>query len=596
MKRIILFLIMISLSVTALFGVSENKFLMPQFAFKPSAVLKNGNIIVDIKLGDKIYIYKNKLHFAIVSPRKILLDNDLKFSKATKYHNFIIYLKNFKQNIPLSLIEKKLGKKVNKIKLEVDFQGCSKVGLCYPPIKKEFTFNLKNIKQKNIKQKNIKHESVSKESFIAHTLAKSSIWVILVTFFGFGLLLSLTPCIFPMIPILSSIIVSQSKENMNAKKGFFLSLVYVLSMSVAYTIAGILAGLFGENIQIFMQNPWVIGGFATIFVLLAFSMFGYYEIQLPKIFQSKINKTSHNAQGKGWISVSVMGFLSALIVGPCVAAPLAGALLYIGKTGNALLGGFALFVMSLGMGMPLLIVGIGAGKYMPKPGGWMQNISKIFGVIMLGVAIYMLSRILPSMIIMFLWSFLFIGSSIYLGALEPLKENIPGIAKLSKVIGIIFLLYGILLFVGAFLGNTNPLNPLENIVYRNHYTSNRKLISQKKRFIIVKNIKKLQEEINKSKKPVLVDFSANWCISCKELEEKTFDDPRVIKIFKHFTLIRADVTKDSKENKKLMAKYKVFGPPVVLFFDKNHKFLKNKTIVGYIDANDFVEHLNKIIN
>ncbi len=594
MKRMVLFLMTISLFATALFGISENKVLMPQVAFKPSAVLKNGKIIVDIKLGNKIYIYKKKLHFTIVSPKKISLDNDLNFPKAVKYHNFIIYLKNFKQNIPLSLIEKKLGKKVNKIKLEISFQGCSKIGLCYPPIKKEFTFNLKKFNLKNIQK--IKHKSISKENFIAHTLAKSSIWVILVTFFGFGLLLSLTPCIFPMIPILSSIIVSQSKENMNAKKGFFLSLVYVLSMSVAYTIAGILAGLFGENIQIFMQNPWVIGGFATIFVLLAFSMFGYYEIQLPKIFQSKINKTSHNAQGKGWISVSVMGFLSALIVGPCVAAPLAGALLYIGKTGNALLGGFALFVMSLGMGMPLLIVGIGAGKYMPKPGGWMQNISKIFGVIMLGVAIYMLSRVLPSVIIMFLWSFLFIGSSVYLGALEPLKENISGIAKISKVIGIVFLLYGILLFVGAVLGNTNPLNPLENIVYRNYHTSNRKFVSQKKRFIIVKNIKKLQEEINKSKKPVLVDFSANWCISCKELEEKTFNDPRVIKIFKHFTLIRADVTKDSKENKKLMAKYKVFGPPVILFFNKNHKFLKNKTIVGYIDANNFIRYLNKIKN
>ncbi len=594
MKKIVLFLMMISLSATALFGVSENKVLMPRVAFRPSAVLKNGKIIVDIKLGDKIYVYKNKLHFTIVSPKKISLDNDLKFPKAVKYHSFIIYLKNFKQNIPLSLVEKKLGKKVNKIKLEISFQGCSKIGLCYPPIKKEFTFNLKTFNLKNTQK--IKHKSISKENFIAHTLAKSSIWVILVTFFGFGLLLSLTPCIFPMIPILSSIIVSQSKENMSAKKGFFLSLIYVLSMSVAYTIAGVLAGLFGENIQIFMQNPWVIGGFATIFVLLAFSMFGYYEIQLPKIFQSKINKTSHSAQGKGWISVSVMGFLSALIVGPCVAAPLAGALLYIGKTGNALLGGFALFVMSLGMGMPLLIVGIGAGKYMPKPGGWMQNISKIFGVIMLGVAVYMLSRILPSMIIMFLWSFLFIGSSVYLGALEPLKENILGIAKLSKVIGIVFLLYGILLFVGAFLGNTNPLNPLENIVYRNQYVSNRKFISQKKKFIIVKNIKKLQKEINKSKKPVLVDFSANWCVSCKELETKTFNDPRVIKMFRHFTLIRADVTKDSEGNKKLMAKYKVFGPPVILFFNKNHKFLKDQTIVGYIDANDFVKYLNKIIN
>ncbi len=625
MKKIALLLIVISLSLTTLFSMIEDEVLMPDQAFKPSAVLKDGKIVVEIKLGDKIYAYKDKLHFSIISPKKISLDSYLKFPKAIKYHEFIVYFNDIKQIIPLSLIKKKLGENVDKIKLKVDFQGCSKLGLCYSPMKKEFDFNLKNINKTlqastvastptktqkitkwnlssnslkkdnntpktgikiNPKEKIEKVQTKSKESSIADTLANSSFIMILVTFFGFGLLLSLTPCIFPMIPILSSIIVSQSKDEMNAKKGFMLSLVYVLSMSIAYTIAGVLAGLFGANIQVLLQNPWVIGLFAAIFVALAFSMFGYYELQLPASLQSKINQTSDKAKGRGFLSVAIMGFLSALIVGPCVAPPLAGALIYIGQTGDALLGGAALFIMSIGMGVPLFLVGIGAGKFMPKPGGWMQNVSKVFGVVMLGVAIYLLSRVIPDMLTMLLWAFLLIGSAVYLGALEPLKEGISGIAKMSKVLGILLLIYGIMLFVGAFLGSTNPLNPLEKLKSASYTRVSQDI---KNSFTVVKNQKELDNIIKTSTKPIMVDFSAKWCASCKELEEITFKDPRVVKILKNFTLARVDVTDNTKEQKAMMKRYGVFGPPVILFFDKNHNLLKSKKIVGYIEPDEFIK-------
>ena len=630
MKKILPLLLMISLTLTALFGALEDEVLMPDQAFKPSAVLKDGKIVIEIKLGDKIYAYKDKLHFSIVSPKKVSLDSDLKLPKPVKYHEFIVYFNDIKQSIPLSLIKKKLGGNVDKIKLKVDYQGCSKLGLCYSPMKKEFDFNLKNINKtlqvatitstaaktqkitkwnlsdnslkkdnnapkigikSNPKEKIEKVQTKSKESSIADTLANSSFIMILVTFFGFGLLLSLTPCIFPMIPILSSIIVSQSKEEMNAKKGFILSLVYVLSMSIAYTIAGVLAGLFGANIQILLQNPWVIGLFAAIFVALAFSMFGYYELQLPTSLQSKINQTTDKAQGRGFVSVAIMGFLSALIVGPCVAPPLAGALIYIGQTGDALLGGAALFIMSIGMGVPLFLVGIGAGKFMPKPGGWMQNVSRVFGVVMLGVAIYLLSRVIPDMLTMLLWAFLLIGSAIYLGALEPLKEGISGIAKMSKVLGVLLLIYGIILFVGAFLGSTNPLNPLEKFKSASYARVSQDI---KNSFTVVKNQKELDGIINSSAKPILVDFSAKWCASCKELEEITFKDPRVVKILKNFTLIRVDVTDNTKEQKVMMKRYGVFGPPVILFFDKNHNLLKSKKIVGYIEPAEFIKIASRI--
>jgi len=616
-----------ALTFASLFGIGlEDEVLMPNQAFKPNAVLKDGRINIDIKLADKIYAYKNKLHFSIVSPKNISLDKDLKFPKAVKYHEFIVYFNEIKQSIPLSLIEKKLGKKTQKITLRVNFQGCSKLGLCYSPMKKDFLFDLKNIKKSissstpnntldtadkiskwNIASNSAKTVSknrtktkadLSEESSIADTLANGSFLAVLLTFFGFGLLLSLTPCIFPMIPILSSIIVSQSKENMNAKKGFILSLVYVFSMSVAYTIAGVLAGLFGANIQAMFQNPWVIVAFSAIFVALAFSMFGYYELQLPASLQSKINATSDKARGKGFVSVAIMGFLSALIVGPCVAAPLAGALIYIGQTGDAFLGGAALFIMSIGMGVPLLLVGIGAGKFMPKPGGWMQNVSKIFGVVMLGVAIYLISRIIPDMYTMILWAILLIGSAVYLGALEPFKESASGILKMSKVVGIVFLIYGIMLFVGAFMGNTNPLNPLENIkksVFLSNTLQNNKTVSFKNNFKIIKNQKELDSIINSSVKPVMVDFSAKWCVSCKELDEKTFKDPKVTALLANFTLVRADVTENSDEEKAMMKKYKVFGPPVIIFFDKNHNILNDKKIVGYINPDNFSKHLNKIL-
>ena len=638
MKKILSLLLMMILSLTTLFGALEDEVLMPDQAFKPSAVLKDGKIVVEIKLGDKIYAYKDKLHFTITSPKTLSLDKDLKLPKPVKYHEFIVYFDKVKQSIPLSLIKKKLGQDVQKIKLKVNFQGCSKLGLCYSPMKKEFTFNLKNTnktvsastavaataktkkitkwnlsKDNNTKTDNKQVSSATKkplpakanrvqtkseESSIADTLAKSSFIMVLITFFGFGLLLSLTPCVFPMIPILSSIIVSQSKDGMNAKKGFVLSLVYVFSMSVAYTIAGVLAGLFGANIQILLQNTWVIVIFSAIFVALAFSMFGYYELQLPASLQSKINSTSDKAQGKGLVSVAVMGFLSALIVGPCVAAPLAGALIYIGQTGDALLGGAALFIMSIGMGVPLLLIGIGAGKFMPKPGGWMQNVSKIFGVVMLAVAIYLISRVIPDMYTMLLWAFLLIGSAVYLGALEPLKDGVSGIAKMSKVLGIILLIYGIMLFVGAYLGSTNPLDPLEKVktpafvpVGANEKTA----VALKNNFTVVKNLKELENIINSSSKPVMVDFSAKWCVSCKELEEKTFKDPRVMALFKNFTLVRADVTDNTKEQKVMMKKYQVFGPPVILFFDKNHNLLNGKKIVGYINPDDFSKHLTQIL-
>jgi len=383
---------------------------------------------------------------------------------------------------------------------------------------------------------------------------------------------------------------------MSAKRGFFLSLIYVLAMAMAYTIAGILAGLFGSNIQAALQNPIVLTLFALIFVALAISMFGFFEIGIPQSWQTRISKYSGKAGEKGGVlGVAIMGFLSALIVGPCIAPPLAGALIYIGQTGDALLGGAALFVMSMGMGVPLLIIGTGAGKFMPRPGGWMNTVSKVFGVMMLGIAIWMLSRIIPDALSMLLWAVLLIVSAVYMGVLEPLKEGTRGFNALFKGFGVVLLLYGMTLIYGALTGAANPLNPLEHVNRGSANVSQQQSNMAEVHFTKVRSLQELDAEIAKAKgKRVLVDFYADWCTSCKELEHVTFKDPDVIKKMGDFVLIQADVTDNGDQEKALMKAYNVFGPPAILFFDKHGTIMKGKAIVGYKAPNEFLELLNAI--
>jgi thiol:disulfide interchange protein DsbD len=387
-----------------------------------------------------------------------------------------------------------------------------------------------------------------------------------------------------MIPILSSIIVQHSKDNggeMSAKKGFFLSLVYVLSMAMAYTIAGVLAGLFGANIQAMMQNPVVLVVFAGVFVALAFSLFGYYSLELPQSFQNKINKLSGDGEKKGGIvGVAIMGFLSALIVGPCVAPPLAGALVYIGQTGDAVLGGLALFFMSIGLGAPLLLVGAGAGKYMPKPGGWMETVSKVFGIVMLALAVYMLDRVLDPTVVMLLWAALLVGAGIYL----QVFENI-----ISRTIATLVLVYGVIAFVGAVSGATNIIKPLEKFTNGGGAV----VSAQKLEFTKVKSLEELDAAIKASNKPVMLDFWAEWCVSCKELDNFTFTDPAVIAELSKYTLLKADVTHNTSDDQALMKKFNVFGPPALIFWDKDGNLLQNKRIIGYKPPQEFLDIATK---
>lgn len=578
-KKILLIL------MTSIFAFAmQQDFLEPEEAFKTSFEKKDDKLIFKIALGKDIYLYDDKLNFFITKPEKIDIRAALDIPKAKEYEIWQIQEKDLNIDIPYEVIQSKT--KASDIQITVEYQGCSKAGLCYAPMSETFNLVLNQSEMKNeiieVKQDKV---DLNETDMIAGTLKDGSVILVLATFFGFGLLLSLTPCVFPMVPILSSIIVKAGdKGELTASKGFFLSLVYVLSMAAAYTIAGVLAGIFGANLQVALQNPYVLVIFSLIFVALAFSMFGYFKLELPQSIQNKVNKTTDGKENQGVAGIAIMGFLSALIVGPCVAPPLAGALVYIGQTGDALLGGAALFVMSLGMGAPLLLIGLGAGKYMPKPGGWMDSVTKIFGIVMLGVAVWMLDRVLPSSVIMYLWAFLLIGTAIYLKVFEHI---------LTKLLTTVILIYGALVFVGAVSGATNPLDPLSKFTSK---TIVGQVDNTKLKWQYVKTNEEIDAAVKASTKPVMLDFYADWCISCKELEGITFKDQNVLTKLEEFTLIKADVTKNSDDDKAMQKRFGVVGPPALIFWDKDKNEIKASQIVGYKNPEEFLKIVNKYFN
>lgn len=531
---------------------ANNDFLTPDEAFKINISENIDSVNLNIDIDDTIYLYDDKLKVFIND--KEVTKNVIK-NKPVNYADSIVHFGNMNIILKKDFIKKFA---ISNYTIKLQYQGCSKKGLCYAPMEENYKGNLEQSNSNEVD--NIQEDETTS---IANKLINENIFTVLGIFFIFGLALSLTPCIFPMIPILSSIIIQHSNDNegkMSASHGFMLSLVYVLSMSLAYTLAGVLAGLFGANISAMLQNPIVLIIFSAVFVALAFSLFGYYSLELPQSFQNKINNITGDGK-KGFASVAIMGFLSALIVGPCVAPPLAGALLYIGQTGDAFLGGLALFIMSIGLGVPLLIMGIGAGKYMPKPGGWMNTVSKAFGVVMLALAIYMLDRLLPQYIIYILFAILSIGTSIYL---------IKNSNKLGKILAAFILILGtyfIYLSVNIQKANLN--------------------------FQYVKTTQELNNILKNTTKPIMLDYWASWCVSCKELELITFKDKRVEEILKSYLLLKVDVSKNTKEDQELMKKFNIFGPPALVFFDKNGKELKSKKMIGYKSADDFLEIINK---
>jgi thiol:disulfide interchange protein DsbD len=569
-------------------GAQATDLLHPSQAFKPSARALDGQTIeVRFEIAKGYYLYRDKFRFT-AEPAFIQLGTpslpkgkekmDENFGQVEVYYHEAVIRLPVERNSsgPLALT------------LKLSSQGCADAGVCYPPQKQSLELELPDPSTVAA----VPPETSRDESGrIAELLKNAELWLVALSFFGFGLLLALTPCVFPMIPILSGIIVGAGREGhgVSHARGFALSLAYVLGMATTYALVGVAAGFTGTLLSSSLQNPWVLGSFALIFVVLSFSMFGFYEFQLPTFLQSKVSEEASHLKGGSLPGVAVMGALSALIVGPCVAAPLAGALLYIGQTGNALLGGMALFCLALGMGMPLLAVGLSAGTLLPKSGPWMEAVKKAFGFILLATAHWIISPFIPVSVQMVVWAVLLIVPAILLRAIDPLPAHAKNGPRFWKAIGVVMLIAGAAMLVGAFSGGTDPLRPLSGLRGEAKSADNKHLPFER-----IRSLAELDARIKASGKPVMFDFYADWCVSCKEMERDTFSDPRVRQTLSDWTLLQADVTANSDDDKALLARFKLFGPPGIIFFDRQGQESEGVRVIGFQNAADFLATLQHL--
>jgi thiol:disulfide interchange protein DsbD len=481
------------------------------------------------------------------------------------------------------------------ISLQAEFQGCRDGDICYPPMSRivslEMPASATAFGAGADRGGAEAAPPVSEQDRLARLLTENTGKAIF-AFFLAGILLAFTPCVFPMVPILSGIIAGQG-ERLDSGRAFWLSLVYVLAMAVTYTAAGILAGLFGQNLQAVFQNPWILSAFVLIFVLLALSMFGFYELQLPGTLQTRLAEASNQQKGGSLLGVMVMGFLSALIVGPCVAPPLMAALIVIGTSGDAWLGGSALFALSMGMGVPLILFGVSAGKLLPRAGQWMNAVKAVFGVGLLALAIWLLERLLPGGLIMLLWGVLAIACGVYLRALEPLPEGISPWRRLWKALGLMLLLIGALELVGAAAGGEYWLRPLDSFRSANMGTA-----ENKARFQRIKSLDDLKNAVvqaNAESKGVMLDFYADWCVECLRMERNTFHHPEVQALLNQMQPLQADVTANDTVDRELLSAFGIIGPPAILFFDRNGKEMKPWRLVGYFPPDEFAAHLTSVL-
>jgi thiol:disulfide interchange protein DsbD len=581
-------------------GRGEDEFLPPDEAFKLQLEPGPDNTLVArYTVAPGYYLYRDKITLSIKEPAGVALDS-LKLPKADEkddptFGKTYVYHNSFTATAGLL----GLPEGPSRLMVAASYQGCSEKGVCYPPIDKVISVDVVGVAlaepppavSEAPPQVAAPAEDTSEAGRIQSLLKGGNYWVVIGSFFLLGLGLSLTPCVFPMIPILSGIIVGQGK-GITKTRGFMLSLAYVLGMAITYAIAGVLAGLSGTLISNALQTPWALGIGAAIFVALALSMFGFYELQLPSFLQSRFTEASNRIKGGNLPGVFAMGVISALIVGPCVAAPLAGALMYIGQTGDVVLGGTALFVLALGMGVPLLLIGVSAGTLLPRAGGWMDAVKKFFGVLMLAVAIWLISPLISDIVQMLLWAALLIISSVYMKAMEPLPVNASGWLRFWKGVGIMSLVAGVGLLLGAMGGSRDLLQPL--LIYKGGGTS---AIADEKKldFQVVKDMAALDAAIQASKgRYVMLDFYADWCVSCKELERFTFTDPRVQARLKDVVLLKADVTANRPEDKEMLKRFTLFGPPGIIFFDKEGKEVPYR-VIGFEPPDKFLASLDKAI-
>ncbi|MDX1380652.1 MAG: protein-disulfide reductase DsbD [Xanthomonadales bacterium] len=586
-----------------LLGEAEAPALAPEEAFVYEAIaLDADTALVRFTAQPGYYLYVDQFRFGVEDAPGVavraaelpagVIKDDPEFGPVPVYYGQVEVPVHFSRTAGPAVA----------LDLRADFQGCRDGDICYPPMSRAVPFELPAATSADLQAAGTGPAiagpaaagapPVSEQDRLATLLTNNPAGAIVAFFFA-GLLLAFTPCVFPMVPILSGIIVGQG-DRLTTARAFWLSLIYVLAMAVTYTVAGVLAGLFGQNLQAVFQNPWIIGAFVLVFVLLALSMFGFYELQLPGRLQTRLAEASNRQRGGQLWGVAVMGFLSALIVGPCVAPPLMAALIVIGSSGDAVLGGAALFALSMGMGVPLLLFGISAGKLVPKAGAWMDAVKAVFGVGLLALAIWMLERILPAAWILFLWGVLGIGCGVYLGALRRTEPGDSGWRKLWQTAGIVLMTLGVVELIGALSGADDWQRPLHGILDGSASSTAESHLP----FTAIKSLGDLDQELAGAAargQGAMLDFYADWCVECKRMERNTFPEPGVQALLARLQPLQADVTAHDAVDQALMQAFDIIGPPAILFFDREGREMKAYRLVGYFEPGEFSDHLRRVL-
>ena len=556
---------------------AEQDFLPPEVAFNFNAAMINSKTAeIEFKIAENYYIYRDRFKFE----SKTADLGQAKFPKGeivfdeTFNKKMEIYRGNLKILLPI--------KTSSKFILKVISQGCSDKGLCYTPMDSIIELlpyeNNKYINPSLEKDNSFFDSKFKTDIFqIGKYLEKKSLIIVIPLFFFLGIGLSFTPCVLPMIPILLGIIIGNEKH-LNRKKSILYSLSYSLGMAIVYTLLGIISGLIGEGLSAMLQSKELLIFFAFLIFLLSLSMFDFYQIQVPSSIQQKLGEISNNFRKRKIFGAFIMGAISALIIGPCVAAPLAGALVYISETKDVFVGGFALFSMATGMSIPLIFLAFSAGTFLPKVGIWMDSLKPFFGLLLLALSLWMLRTIIPPSILISGWGLLAISYGIYLFRLG-FKGHI------KNIFGVIFVCIGLLQFY-----------QLKTTVEFTNFNFLKKEKIHKTNFLIVKNLDELKTFINASRgKNIMLDFYADWCISCDEMERLTFSNDKIRSKLEYLFLLQVDVTKNTIDDKELLKYFGLFGPPGIIFFDKNGNELKNLRVIGFQKAEDFLKTITKVV-
>jgi thiol:disulfide interchange protein DsbD len=580
-------------------GKSGDQFLSPDQAFQFQASPEGpSQVALSWVITKGYYLYRDRIKVASGDPQisvgtpqfpEGVVKNDEYFGKQVIYHDSLV--------VPVPVSGASAASR--EVKLKVTYQGCAEAGLCYPPQTRDVSLQLPGGSGAAAASGGAGTSAtaagsgaagavyVSQQDRLAELLRSGSLIKVLLYFFGGGLLLAFTPCVLPMVPILSGLIVGQG-ERVTTSRAFFLSLTYVLGMAITYTVTGALFAAAGKQVQAVFQQPWIIALFATLFVAMALSMFGLYTVQMPSFIQTRVSEISNRQQSGNFGGVAVMGALSALIVTTCVGPVLVAALLVIGQSGQIVRGAMALFAMGLGMGAPLLVVGSSAGRLLPRAGAWMDSVKRLFGALMLALAAWMLDRIVPARWSLLLFAIPAGAAAVVLWSFVPAKRGIGGGVLVARAASVLVALYAVALAVGTARGSDDLLNPL----------AARSASQDEPTFISVSSLADLQREVRAASaahQPVMLDFYADWCTSCKEMQRFTFTDPKVRTALKSVRLLRADVTANNADDQALLHQFQIYGPPTIAFYDAQGKEHHEYRVVGYMKADEFAALLHQAL-